>query len=45
MDKKSLEKNKIHVLLDGTPMTATEWKAKKIKDSNQMSILVPLFGG
>jgi len=45
LDKKTLNKNIVRVLLDGTPVTATEWKEKKFKDGASLSVLVPLMGG
>ncbi len=45
LDKKAIQKNRIRVLHEGTPVPAKEWKLKAIHDNDKLSIIVPLVGG
>ncbi len=45
LDKRLLGKGKIRVLHEGTPLTDKEWKEKRVKAGDQVSVIVPLMGG
>jgi sulfur carrier protein ThiS len=45
IDKRLLKKGNVRVLHEGTPLTEKEWKEKRIKGGDQVSIVVPLMGG
>jgi sulfur carrier protein ThiS len=45
LDKGLLKKGNVRVLHEGTPLTAKDWKEKRVKAGDQVSIVVPLMGG
>ncbi len=45
LDKRLLSKGKVRVLHEGTPLTEKEWKEKRVKAGDQVSVIVPIMGG
>ncbi len=45
LDKRLLGNGKVRVLHEGTPLTEKEWKEKRVKNGDQVSVVVPLIGG
>ncbi len=45
LEKRTLSKGKVRVLHEGMPLTDKEWKDRRVKAGDQVSVVVPIMGG